>query len=183
MEVSSDGYFRTTSISGTTDTFNKSVVFRVEDSAYAPGSTVGTWDTKQLNVAVAAAVPLLTLTSGIDRAHGTSTYNLGTIGLYPGDIESVNPRPNDSFYVYGMMKDVVASQLTVRVITNGGTGAYRNLIGTVASVGPTGLVQIKLSFSGSASTYRATAAQTNTVDITLQNTANGVKSNGVFTFE
>lgn len=179
VTLTSDGYLV---YSAPNVEFSKDVKFTVTDA-------VGAVTSKVLRVAVThAPITSGTLVAGPDYVNKTQTNVLGQIGLYPGDIATINPRPNQSFYVYGSMPGTVPSQLTVSVVTNYGTGAYSNLIGTVESVDAAGLVKIKLSFAAKSTEFTSltnspSSPQSNAVDVTLTNTATGFMSTGNFTFQ
>lgn len=173
--------------SGTTATFDQDVLFTVTDSAGASASKV-----LRVKVAQNIVIPVGTLTTGIDRANSTQTGYLGAVGLYPGDIGVIAPRPNKSFYVYGSMAGASASQLNVTVTTNSGTGYYTNIQPANVTVDSSGVVTIQLVFApdntgvigGSHSvTNGAPSAQNNVVDVVLTNTANGLTAKGSFFFD
>jgi len=178
VSLSEGGVLATT---GTTALFNQPVEFTVTDS---DGATVSA----TLNLQVQTITPLGALQTGPDSISGSQTGFLGTIGLVPGDIQAINPRPNQSFYIYGsgIPAGVTASQLQVTTTVNSNTGAYSNMVGVIESISSTGIVVIKLVFEGLQNGYMTNAPlgiQSNSLDITLINTANGAKASGTFSFQ
>ena len=177
VSFSENGVLATT---GTTAIFNQPVEFTVTDSN---GATVSA----TLNLQVQTITPLGALQTGPDYINGTQTSYLGAISLVPGDIQAINPRPNQSFYIYGSVPvGVTASQLQVTTTVNSNTGAYSNMVGVVDSISSTGIVIIKLVFEGLKNGYMTNAPlgiQSNSVDITLINTASGAKAVGTFSFQ
>lgn len=168
--------------SSTTDTFNQDVEFFVTDGNGAVVSKV-------LRVTTGTVTATGTLQSGIDRVGGTNTGSLGSIGLFPGNLGSIHPRINESFVVYGTIPNSVISQLTVDVVTNGGTGYYSNIGGSVDSVDANGLVRIRLVFLGPKNnpsqdlTNGAPAPQSNSVSVIVTDSATGAKLYGTFNFQ
>jgi hypothetical protein len=174
---------------GTTDTFDEPVLFIVED-------TEGTTASKTLQVTVDPPVTTTgPLTTGPDHILGTNTNVLGNIGMAPGDIAAISPRPFSSFYVYGVMPNATTSQLQVTVVVdNSTTGAYSNMIGTVESIDRAGLMRIKLSFApldtklihnywGDVTILpEPGSALTHVAAVTVMNMANGAKLQGTFQF-
>lgn len=165
----------------TNEDFNQDVEFVITDS-------VGATTTKILKVKTGAGTATGSLKSGIDKVWGTKTNYLGAIGLVPGHPSAIQPRPNKSFMVYGNMPGATISQLSVTASTF--DGFYSNLKGAVKSVASDGEVEIELAFTpldlpgGSlAITLGPTAAQGNTLAVTLTNNATGVVQSTTFNFK
>jgi hypothetical protein len=103
--------------------FNKQVTFRVTDNITA-------YVEKPLTVQVAAG---LVLQTGIDYTDGTSTNYLGYVTN--GTVDSINPRPNKSFYVVasGVVSPSVAG-LSVVIGNPGITATVESLLAGVALI-------------------------------------------------
>jgi hypothetical protein len=109
--------------------FLQSITFKVTD-------TLGANVSKALNVAVISG---LALSSGIDY---TDSLGTGVIGyVSSGQVTSINPRPNLSFYVVATgVQSTSPSQMAV-------TTGNANIAGTVTSIA-SGVAQISLTGTG-----------------------------------
>jgi len=111
--------------------FSEPILFRLVDS-------VGSLVEKSLTVAVASGLRLQT---GIDYQDSTALNILGYIDS--GSVDSINPRPNKSFYVVATgVVSTTPSQITV-IVGNAGITALVDGLDTV-----NGIAQIKLSGTG-----------------------------------
>lgn len=146
-------------ISGTTTVtgFSKPITFRVQD-------TSGAYSDKALTVNVIAG---LTLKTGIDFTDSTSTGILGY--AVNGSVDSINPRPNLSFYVIAQgVVSTNTSQIQVNVGTTGVTSNITSLSGGVA----------KIQLSGAAFPN----APVGTSQLQISVTDSGVTANGTFSW-
>jgi hypothetical protein len=146
-------------ISGTSTAVgsSQSITFRVTDS-------IGAYATKALTVSVGSA---LTLYSGIDYEDSISTGILGYIDQ--GQVSSINPRPNLSFYVVATgVQSTSPAQMSVS------TG-NANITGAVASLGG-GIAQISLTGTG----FAAGSLGSNPLSVSV--TDSGTTVTGTFTW-
>jgi hypothetical protein len=133
-------------ISGTTTAvgFSQSITFKVTDA-------IGAYVTKAFTVAVIAG---LAVVSGIDYVDGLNTGIIGYISS--GQVTSINPRPNLSFYVVATgVQSTSASQMTV-------TTGNPNITATVTSI-VSGVAQISLTGAG----FANGALGNNTVSVSV----------------
>jgi hypothetical protein len=113
LTLSSTGFITGTSILGG---YSKPVTFRVTDN-------IGSYSDKILTVTVTA---VLVLKSGIDVQDSTATNDLGFVD--GGNVSSINPRPNLSFFVIATgVTSSSPAQITV-------TTSSPSIVGTVTNL-------------------------------------------------
>jgi hypothetical protein len=155
LTITAAGYITGTTIQGG---YSKPVTFRVTDS-------IGSYSDKVLTVTV---TEVLHLKSGIDTEDGTALNFLGFVDA--GNVSSINPRPNLSFYVIATgVVSTSPSQITVTVSDSNITGTVTNL--------NTGTETAQIALTGPFGSY---ALGTNTLSITVVDS--GVSISQAFTW-
>jgi Putative Ig domain len=125
-------------ISGTTTTTNTSVTptFRVTDS-------IGAFFDKALTLNLVTGLALKT---GIDFVDGTSTNSLGFITN--GNVNSINPNPNNSFYVY--CSGVLSTQPSQLMVQLGGLAGATATVLSINTVTQIATIQLNGPFQNGA---------------------------------
>ena len=157
-------------LSGTTTAagYSKPVTFRVTDSALPTAAYVD----RTFTITVVSG---LSLRTGIDARDGTSTGVLGYVAA--GNVSSINPRPNLSFYV------VATGVVSVSIANISASVSYPGITATVVSLSG-GTANIQLTGAGfdtpsvpSTPTSAPTATQ-----LTVTVVDSGTSTSGTFTW-